>query len=425
MLDTLHSERFIDQAPAQVHATLLDEGTYLCAPRTMYRLLDTAGEVKERRDQVRRPHYAAPELLATRPNEVWSWDITKLLGPAKWTYFYLYVILDIFSRYVVGWMLAPRESAALAERLIADTCAKQGIEAGQLTVHADRGAAMTSKPVALLLADLGVTKTHSRPHVSNDNPFSEAQFKTLKYCPAFPERFGSLEDGRVFGHHFFGWYNNDHYHSGLGFLTPAVVHHGRAARVHAQRTNVLATAYAAHPERFVNGQPTPADLPQAVWINPPEKKNAAQDAPGTTSGTSVDLQDPLISRSGEHSATTTIDLGATLITSALGVSMSLTASAVRRVVAAAVQSQHDLAGCQHRRFLHVGAGRGRQVPRDRHAHDPHSQAAAAWPGGHRAHPEPGRGDPGTVDGIHAARGRGGPHSTRSPRSTIARLASTS
>ena len=184
VLDTLHSERFLDQAPAQVHATLLDEGTYLCAPRTMYRLLDTAGEVKERRDQVRRPHYAAPELLATRPNEVWSWDITKLLGPAKWTYFYLYVILDIFSRYVVGWMLAPRDSATLAERLIAETCAKQGIQAGQLTIHADRGSAMRSKPVALLLAELGVTKTHSRPHVSNDNPFSEAQFKTLK--PGFP-----------------------------------------------------------------------------------------------------------------------------------------------------------------------------------------------------------------------------------------------
>ena len=317
VLDTLHSERFLDQAPAQVHATLLDEGTYLCAPRTMYRLLDTAGEVKERRDQVRRPHYAAPELLATRPNEVWSWDITKLLGPAKWTYFYLYVILDIFSRYVVGWMLAPRDSAALAERLIAETCAKQGIQAGQLTIHADRGSAMRSKPVALLLAELGVTKTHSRPHVSNDNPFSEAQFKTLKYCPAFPARFGSLEDGRAFGHHFFGWYNNAHHHSGLGFLTPAVVHHGRAERVHAQRTNVLAAAYVAHPERFVNGQPKPADLPQAVWINPPEKKNAAQDAPGTTSGTSVDQQDPQISRSGEHSAATTIDLGATLITSLL------------------------------------------------------------------------------------------------------------
>ena len=290
VLETLHSERFLDQAPAQVHATLLDEGTYLCSPRTMYRLLDGAGEIKDRRDQVRRRHFAAPELLATRPNEVWSWDITKLLGPVKWTYFYLYVILDIFSRYVVGWMLAPRESAALAERLIAETCAKQAIEPGQLTVHADRGAAMTSKPVALLLADLGVVKTHSRPQVSNDNPFSEAQFKTLKYCPAFPERFGSLEDGRAFCHDFFGWYNTEHHHSGLGFLTPAVVHDGLAARVHAQRTQVLAAAFAAHPERFVKGVPHPADLPQAVWINPPAKKKAAQDAPGTTIVTPVDLQ---------------------------------------------------------------------------------------------------------------------------------------
>ncbi len=317
VLETLHSERFLDQAPAQVHATLLDEGTYLCSPRTMYRLLDAADEVKERRDQVRRPHYAAPELLATRPNEVWSWDITKLLGPAKWTYFYLYVILDIFSRYVVGWMLAPRESAALAERLIADTCAKQRIEPGHLTVHADRGAAMTSKPVALLLADLGVTKTHSRPQVSNDNPFSEAQFKTLKYCPAFPKRFGSLEDGRAFGHHFFHWYNHDHHHSGLGFLTPTVVHYGQAAAVHAHRTRVLAAAYAAHPERFVKGMPTPADLPQAVWINPPAKKKPRQDAPGTTTDTPVDLQHPPISCSSEHSAATTINLDATLINSPL------------------------------------------------------------------------------------------------------------
>ena len=202
VLDLLHT-RFVDQAPAQMHATLLDEGTYLCSPRTMYRVLDAAHEIKERRDQVRRPHDAAPELLATRPNEVWSWDITKLLGPVKWTYFYLYVILDIFSRYVVGWMLAPRESAALAERLIAETCAKHGILPGQLTLHAARGGAMRSKPVALLLADLGVTKTHGRPQVSNDNPFSEAQFKTLKYCPQFPERFGSIEDGRAFGQVFF------------------------------------------------------------------------------------------------------------------------------------------------------------------------------------------------------------------------------
>ena len=270
VLDLLHT-RFLDQAPAQVHATLLDEGTYLCSPRTMYRVLDAAHEIKERRDQVRRPHYAAPELLATRPNEVWSWDITKLLGPAKWSYFYLYVILDIFSRYVVGWMLAPHESAALAERLIAETCAKHGILPGQLTLHADRGGAMRSKPVALLLADLGVTKTHSRPHVSNDNPFSEAQFKTLKYCPQFPERFGSIEDGRAFGQAFFPWYNQVHRHSGLGFLTPAVVHFGQAATVRDHRQRVLVAAYAAHPERFVKGRPQPADLPTAVWINPPAK----------------------------------------------------------------------------------------------------------------------------------------------------------
>jgi len=258
ILDLLHT-RFVDQAPAQVQATLLDEGTYLCSPRTMYRILEASQEIKERRDQVRRPHYAAPELLATRPNEVWSWDITKLLGPAKWTYFYLYVILDIFSRYVVGWMLAPHESAALAERLIADTCAKQDIQPGQLTLHADRGGAMRSKPVALLLADLGVTKTHSRPHVSNDNPFSEAQFRTLKYCPQFPDRFGSIEDGRAFCQSFFRWYNHDHHHSGLGFLEPVVVHFGQAAAVRAHREVVLAAAYGAHPERFVNGPPRPAD----------------------------------------------------------------------------------------------------------------------------------------------------------------------
>lgn len=316
VLETLHSERFLDQAPAQVHATLLDEGTYLCSPRTMYRLLDAAGEIKERRDQVRRPHYTAPERLATRPNEVWSWDITKLRGPAKWTYFYLYVILDIFSRYVVGWMLAPRDSAALAERLIAETCAKHAIQPGHLTIHADRGSAMRSKPVALLLADLGVTKTHSRPHVSNDNPFSEAHFKTLKYCPQFPARFGSIEDGRAFGQLFFPWYNHEHRHSALGFLTPAAVHFGQAATVRAHRQQVLAAAYAAHPERFVKGTPKPADLPQAVWINPPTKKKTAQDAPGMTIGTPVDLQDPPISRSGEHAATT-IDLGTTLITSPL------------------------------------------------------------------------------------------------------------
>ena len=289
VLDALHSERFMDHAPAQVHATLLDEGQYLCSPRTMYRILDSAQEVKERRDQVRRPHYVRPELLARRPNELWSWDITKLMGPVKWTYFYLYVILDVFSRYVVGWMLAPRESAALAERLISQTCEKQGVQEGQLTLHADRGSSMTSKPVALLLADLGVIKTHSRPHVSNDNPFSESQFKTLKYRPEFPERFGSLEDGRSFGHVFFPWYNNEHHHSGLGFLTPAVVHFGLAEVVREKREGVLVAAYAAHPERFVKGTPKPAELPQAVWINPPWKKTARQDAVGSTIATSDDL----------------------------------------------------------------------------------------------------------------------------------------
>ena len=290
VLDTLHAERFLDQAPAQVHATLLDEGVYLCSPRTMYRILDAAGEVKERRDQVSRPPYAKPELMATRPNELWSWDITKLRGPAKWTYFYLYVILDVFSRYVVGWMVAPHESAALAERLIKDSCAKQAIARGHLTLHADRGSSMRSKPVALLLADLGVVKTHSRPHVSNDNPFSEAHFKTLKYCPAFPERFGALEDARAFGQVFFTWYNHEHHHSALGYLTPAMVHYGVAEGVRNQRQEVLAAAYAAHPERFVRGVPQPAPLPQVVWINPPPRKPAREDGPGTTIVTPDDPQ---------------------------------------------------------------------------------------------------------------------------------------
>jgi len=288
VLDTLRSERFMDQPPAQVHAALLDEDTYLCSSRTMYRILDSAQEVKERRNQVRRPHYAKPELLATRPNEVWSWDITKLMGPAKWTYYYLYVILDIFSRYVVGWMVAPRESAALAEGLISETYEKQRIDKGQLTLHADRGSSMRSKPVALLLADLGVNKTHSRPQVSNDNPFSESQFKTMKYRPEFPDRFGSVEHGRAFGHVFFPWYNNEHHHSGLGFLTPAAVHYDLAEGIREKRKQVLLAAYAAHPERFVKGTPQPAELPSAVWINPPEKQTPHQDAPGSTQTSSDD-----------------------------------------------------------------------------------------------------------------------------------------
>jgi len=275
VLATLHSERFVDQSPAAVYARLLDEGRYLCSERTMYRLLAQAGEVRERRDQLRHPVYAKPELLASRPNEVWSWDITKLLGPVKWTYFYLYVLLDIYSRYVVGWMVAHRESATLAKKLIAESIRKQSIERGQLTVHADRGSSMTSKPVAFLLADLGVTKTHSRPSVSNDNPFSEAQFKTLKYRPAFPDRFGSIEDSRAFCVGFFDWYNNRHYHSGLALLTPATMHYGEAAAVIERRGEVLAAAYAAHPERFVRRAPRPAEPPTEVWINPPKPANGS------------------------------------------------------------------------------------------------------------------------------------------------------
>ena len=269
VLTVLHEPRFVDLAPAEVYATLLDEGRYLCSERTMYRVLAEHAEVRERRNQLRHPRYAVPELLARRPNELWNWDITKLLGPAKWTYFYLYVMLDVFSRYVVGWMVAHRESATLAERFLQETCTRQGIKRGCLTIHADRGSAMTSKPVALLLADLGVTRTHARPHVSNDNPFSEAQFKTLKYRPTFPPRFGSLQDARAHCQVFFAWYNTDHHHVGLGLLTPADVHPGRAEQRIAARATVLATAYAAHPERFPAGAPQPQTLPGEVWINPP------------------------------------------------------------------------------------------------------------------------------------------------------------
>ena len=271
VLEVLHSERFVDQAPTQVYARLLDEEQrYLCSVRTMYRILEANQEVRERRDQLRHPHYAAPELLATRPRELWSWDITKLLGPAKWTYYYLYVLLDVFSRYVVGWTVAYRELASIAERLIAETCRRQGIVPGQLTLHADRGASMTSKPVAFLLADLGVTKTHSRPHVSNDNPYSESQFKTLKYRPEFPERFGSIEHARALCGDLFAWYNHEHHHSALGLLTPHDVHYGLAETRLAQRAAVLAQAYAAHPERFPHGLPQPQALPKEVWINKPE-----------------------------------------------------------------------------------------------------------------------------------------------------------
>lgn len=271
VLDILHSERFRDLAPAEISAMLLDGGAYHCSERTMYRILARHGESVQRRQSMPR-HYARPELLATRPDELWSWDITKLKGPEKWTYFYLYKILDVFSRYIVGWMVAPRESAALAEGLIADTCLKQNIVPGQLTIHADRGSSMTSATVGQLLADLGVTKTHSRPHVSNDNPYSESEFKTLKYRPDFPECFGSLAHSRLFIKAFVTWYNTEHRHSGIAMVTPEQVHYGYHQKILDDRTRILTQAYHAHPERFVSGLPKVRQVPEQVWINKPNFK---------------------------------------------------------------------------------------------------------------------------------------------------------
>ena len=272
VLDVLHEERFQDRSPAAIQATLLDEGQYLCSTRTMYRILAQQGESSERRDQLVHPAYQKHELLATAPNQLWSWDITKLMGPVKWTYFYLYVILDVFSRHVVGWMIAHQEGAELAKQFLEETILKHKIPPGQLTIHADRGPAMKSKPVAFLMADLGVTKTHSRPYVSDDNPYSESQFRTMKYRPDFPDRFGSIQDSREFGQRFFEWYNKEHRHSGIGMLTPAMVHFGEAQAVLAQRQTVLDAAYLAHPDRFVLRPPKPLQLPTAVWINKPVVK---------------------------------------------------------------------------------------------------------------------------------------------------------
>lgn len=272
---TLNSEEHVDEAPATVYAKLLDSGVYLASVSTMYRVLRTFDEVRERRRQATHPAAKKPELIATEPNRVWSWDITKLLGPAKWTYYYLYVIVDIFSRYAPGWMLARAENAAFAKGLLAETVAKQGVGFGQLTIHADRGSPMVAKPVAFLLAELGVTRSYSRPHVSNDNPYSESQFRTLKYRPEFPDRFGSYEDARAFCRRFFNWYNEAHRHSGIGFHTPADVHYGRAELVRVRRTEVLAAAYAAHPERFVRKVPQPPALPTVAWINQPSKEDSA------------------------------------------------------------------------------------------------------------------------------------------------------
>lgn len=275
VLAMLDSERFRDMAPPEIHAILLDEGQYLCSERTMYRILERNHQSVQRRQSEPRK-YAKPELLASRPNEVWSWDITKLKGPSKWTYFYLYTILDVYSRYVVGWMVAYRESAALAEELITETCLRQNIKRGSLTIHADNGSSMRSSVVAQLLADLGVTKTHSgnpslreRPHVSNDNPFSESAFKTLKYRPEFPERFMSIEEARMFCKEFYRWYNHEHRHSGIAMLAPANVHFHQHETILAKRAVVLATAFEKHPERFVKGMTVVKSIPEHVWINPP------------------------------------------------------------------------------------------------------------------------------------------------------------
>jgi putative transposase len=270
VLDVLHSERFVDTSPEETYATMLDEGTYLCSTRTMYRILAAHhGGVRERRNQLTHPPYAKPELLAERPNELWSWDISKLKGPAKWTWFYLYVILDVFSRYIVGWAVQYRETALLAKALIEQATEQQQITPKILTLHADRGSPMRAKPVAFLLADLGVTKTHSRPYTSSDNPYSESNFKTLKYRPAFPERFDDIEHARTHCRAFVGWYNHEHHHSGIGLMTPAAVHYGQAQQLHAARARVLEAAFARTPERFVRKPPAPPELPTAAWINKP------------------------------------------------------------------------------------------------------------------------------------------------------------
>jgi putative transposase len=267
--DLLNSERFCDHSPYQVYATLLDEGRYHCSISTMYRILHEHDQVRERRNQRRHPAYSKPELLATAPNQVWSWDITKLKGPATWQLFYLYVVLDIFSRYVVGWLIAEREAGALASELVGQSYQKQAVDPEQLTLHADRGGPMISQTLAQLLGKLGVVKSHTRPYTPDDNPFSEAHFKTMKYRPDYPDRFESLDAARAWARRFFAWYNNEHRHSSLGLMTPAVVHYGQAAFLTAQRQVTLHAAYEAHPERFVKGLPQPPELPDAVWLNPP------------------------------------------------------------------------------------------------------------------------------------------------------------
>lgn len=278
IMDAVHDPRFVDRSVPHIYAALLDEGRYVGSMSTIYRVLRSAGEVGERRDQATHPAHVKPELCATEPGRVWAWDITKLHGPRKWTYYYLYVVIDIYSRFVVSWMVAPCESSALAKHLLRETIAKEGVDPTRLTIHADRGSSMKSKPVAFLLADLGVTKSHSRPHVSNDNPQIESHFKTLKYHPDFPETFLNIEEAREFCRRFFAWYNNEHRHSGIALLTPADVHHGRAAARIDERQAVLCAAYVAHPERFVRGKPRPPQLQSAAYINRPQESPPIEEA---------------------------------------------------------------------------------------------------------------------------------------------------
>jgi putative transposase len=276
VIGLLREPQFTDLAPAEVYASLLDQGIYHCSIRTMYRILHEHAEVKERRRQLRHPVYQKPELLAEAPNQVWSWDITKLMGPEKWTYFYLYVIIDIFSRRVVGWCVADTESAILFKPLFQDAVTKHSVSPGQLTLHADRGPYMKAKTTAFMLADLGVTKSHSRPYTSNDNPFSESHFKTMKYQPQFPKRFGCIQDAKTFCRHFFTWYNQDHHHFGIGLMTPDQVHYGQADDVYAARQETLCRAFQANPNRFVNKAPEPPKKPTDTWINPPTQRLAIQ-----------------------------------------------------------------------------------------------------------------------------------------------------
>jgi putative transposase len=276
VLATLDSDEFMDKAPAQVFAKLLEDGRYLCSIRTMYRILAANAQVRERRAQRQHPTYTKPQLVATAPNQVWTWDITKLPGPTKGTYFALYVLLDLYSRYIVGWQVAQRESAAVYQELVKACCDDQGVVPEQLTIHSDRGSPMTAKSTALLYVDLGIAKSHSRPYTSNDNPYSEANFRTLKYRPDMPEHLGSVEHARQVMRALVAWYNDEHYHAGLALMHPADVHFGRTADIVAARQRVLDAAHAAYPERFVTGRPIQKAPPPAAWINPPPTEAVAQ-----------------------------------------------------------------------------------------------------------------------------------------------------